>query len=112
MLARNRRVTLVDLRTLPRSAVSDRMADAASAAAGAVKGVVPVKPQEIFVYRHGLELTVSGSYLDLLAYLSQLERSPTRLYWNALTLDASAHPVLVMKLGIYTLSLDRAWLNV
>ena len=109
LLAQNRRIALVDLRTLPRASISD-LAAGATAPGAAPKG--GVAKQESLVYRHGLEITVSGSYLDLLAYLSDLERLPTRIYWGAVALDAAAYPTVQMKLNIYTLSLDKAWMNV
>ena len=55
---------------------------------------------------------MSGSYLDLLAYMRDLEKLPTQLYWGSLELDASAYPSVWMKLTVYTLSLDPAWLSV
>jgi len=111
LLARNRRIALVDLRTLPRSAISDRAAGAAATAGPAPRGGGASK-QESLVYRHGLEITVAGSYLDLLAYLSDLEKLPTRIYWGEVALDAAGYPTVVMKLSVYTLSLDKAWMNV
>jgi MSHA biogenesis protein MshJ len=59
-----------------------------------------------------LELTVSGTYLDLLDYLGELEKLPTQLYWSALELDATRYPKHTMKVTVYTLSLDPAWLSV
>lgn len=105
MLARNRGVKLVDLKTLPVSTIEDPRAGAAEKS--------PAKPAaDRRVYRHGMELTVTGGYLDLLAYVADLERLPTQLYWGALDMDASAYPRLAMKLTVYTLSLERAWMNV
>jgi MSHA biogenesis protein MshJ len=94
VLARSRGVALVEMKTL------------------AVSTLAAKESKERLIYRHGLELTVSGSYLDLLAYLRDLEALPTQLYWGALDLDASKYPKLLMKLTVYTLSLERAWLSV
>jgi MSHA biogenesis protein MshJ len=94
VLARSRGVALVEMKTL------------------AVTTLAAKESKERLIYRHGLELTVSGSYLDMLAYLRDLEALPTQLYWGALDLDASAYPKLLMKLTVYTLSLERAWLSV
>jgi MSHA biogenesis protein MshJ len=58
-----------------------------------------------------LELTVSGAYLDILAYLQDLERLPTQLYWGDLGLD-SQYPTMTVRIVVYTMSLDRAWLSV
>jgi MSHA biogenesis protein MshJ len=94
VLARSRGVALVEMKTL------------------AVSTLAAKESKERLIYRHGLELTVSGSYLDLLAYVRDLEALPTQLYWGALDLDASKYPKLLMKLTVYTLSLERAWLSV
>ncbi|MBW8329837.1 MAG: hypothetical protein K0M48_12005 [Thiobacillus sp.] len=63
-------------------------------------------------YRHGFEITVSGRYADLVAYLERLEALPWRLTWSEATLDAAARPLLTLTLTIHTLSLEEAWLRV
>ncbi|HEX2199716.1 MAG TPA: hypothetical protein VHG88_14000 [Burkholderiales bacterium] len=98
VLGRSRNVALVEMKTLAVTTLSPKESKAESKAR--------------LIYRHGVELTVSGSYLDLLAYVRDLETLPTQLYWGALSLDATKHPKLVMKLTVYTLSPERAWLHV
>jgi MSHA biogenesis protein MshJ len=63
-------------------------------------------------YRHGFEITVSGRYSDLVAYLERLETLPWRLSWSEATLDAAARPDLKLTLIVHTLSLEEAWLRV
>lgn len=63
-------------------------------------------------YRHGFEITVSGSYSDLVAYLERLEALPWHLSWIEATLDASARPDLKLTLIVRTLSMEEAWLRV
>jgi MSHA biogenesis protein MshJ len=94
VLGRSRGVALVEMKTLPVTTLASK------------------ETSERRIYRHGLELTVSGSYLDLLAYVRDLEALPTQLYWGGLNVDAAQYPKVLMKLTVYTLSLDRAWLNV
>lgn len=106
LLARNRAVQLQALRNLPSISIAD-----ARAQAGA-KPTPQASSADRLVYRHGIEVTVTGSYLDLLAYLASLERLPTQLYWSSLEIDASSYPRHTMKLVVYTLSLDRSWLSV
>jgi MSHA biogenesis protein MshJ len=95
MLARNPRLQLVDLKTLPVDLFGNSDA----------RGPRPI-------YRHALELTISGAYLDLYAYLRQLEGLPTRLYWRKADLAAGDYPKVVLKLTVYTLSFDRSWMNI
>ena len=108
LLARNNRVHLVALKTLPVSSISEERA-AAAGQSGA--GTAPATSAGRLIFRHGVELTVSGAYLDVLGYLSELERLPTQLYWNALGLEGD-YPTVTVKMTVYTLSLDRAWLSV
>lgn len=95
LLERNRGLALVDLKTLPAIAV-----------AGQRPGVGGG------MYRHAIELTVRGSYGELYEYLRGLEKLPHQLYWTRAELTVDAHPVLVLKLTVHTLSFDRAWLVV
>lgn len=95
ILARNPRLHLIGLRSLP----VERFAGAGAGA-----------PRPI--YRHALELSVSGAYLDLYAYLRQLEALPTRLYWGKAELAAGNYPKVVLKLTVYTLSFDPSWMSV
>jgi MSHA biogenesis protein MshJ len=95
ILARNPRLHLVGLKSLP----VDRFADS---------GDATQRP----IFRHALELTVSGAYLDLYAYLRELERLPTRLYWGKADLAAGDYPKVVLKLTVYTLSFDPSWMSV
>jgi len=95
LLARNGRLQLVSLRSL------------APVAAGTPSGA-----GEQLIYKHGVELVVRGSYLDLLGYVSELERLPWRLYWGNAVLNAEGYPVLQLTLTVYTLGSDRVWLRI
>ncbi|HUJ85968.1 MAG TPA: type II secretion system protein GspM [Burkholderiales bacterium] len=95
ILARNPRLQLVDLKTLPVDLFGN----------SDTRGPRPI-------YRHALELTVSGAYLDLYAYLRQLEGLPTRLYWRKADLAAGDYPKVVLRLTVYTLSFDPSWMSV
>lgn len=113
MLSRNRKLQLIDMRTLPVASFAGNAAEADKAQAqkpAAAKPAAPAGGGQI--YRHGVEITVSGSYLDLLAYLKDLEKLPSQLYWGKLDLSAAAYPQVTLKLSVYTLSLNLAWLVV
>ncbi len=116
MLSRNRKLQLVDMRTLPvaalgRAGEADK-AGAKPAAAKPAAGVPEASPASGPIYRHGVEITVTGGYLDLLNYLRELEKLPNQMYWGKLELSVSAYPQVTLKLSVYTLSLDLAWLIV
>jgi len=93
-------VQLVQLKSLP----TEMLAEAAPAP-GAASGL------RTRIYRHGFELTVGGNYSDLYSYLRYLERMP-RIYWGMADYNVREYPNAVLKLTVYTLSLDRTWIQV
>jgi MSHA biogenesis protein MshJ len=109
MLARNRRLQLVDMRTLPAAAL-DPAAPTQKPAAD--KPAAPKPASAGTIYRHGVEITLTGNYLDLLAYLRDLEKLPSQMYWGKLDLSVASYPKVQLKLSVYTMSLDLAWLIV
>lgn len=109
ILSRNRGVKLVDMKTSPPAPITE---DQATDARATGPKAVAAAAAERQIFRHGMELTVTGSYLDVLAYVRDLERLPTQLYWTSLELSVSQYPSLTAKLKVYTLSLDRAWMSV
>lgn len=93
MIAKNRKLQLLSLRSLPGTSPSE--------AAGARA-----------VFRHTVELSVSGSYFDLLDYLAALERLPQQVFWDGFELNVAQYPQSVLKLTFYTLSPEKSWLTV
>lgn len=64
------------------------------------------------LYRHGVEITVEGGYGELMGYLSSLEKMPgPRLLWGGIKLKVEKHPTVQLSLTVYTLSLDKTWLE-
>jgi MSHA biogenesis protein MshJ len=62
------------------------------------------------LYRHGVEIRLEGSYAQLQAYLSQLEKLQQKLLWGPLKYQVIDHPRAELTLTVYTLSPDRTWL--
>lgn len=107
VVGRAPRLQLVAMRTLPPTPLVEKNAREAG----------DVKPndterQEAGIFKHGIEITLEGRYLDLLAYAAQLERMPTRVMWNRTRIDATEYPRVTMTLTLYTLSLERTWLTI
>jgi MSHA biogenesis protein MshJ len=121
LLARNRDIELLGLKTLPVMLIgAPAAAEKPSATAGAGNDAGKDKPAPggaasatgEGIYQHGIEIKLAGSYNDLLNYLAELERMPQRLMWNGVSLTVEKHPRNIMVLRVYTLSLDRNWLVV
>ena len=82
------------------------------AAVSTLTGAEPSAEDRAGVYRHGVELTLEGSYLDLLDYVSRLERLPWQMFWARADMDATAYPRVRLTVVLYTLSLDKKWMVV
>jgi MSHA biogenesis protein MshJ len=100
LLSKNNRLQLVALQTLPATPLLEPSKVAASAA------------QDKQVFKHGVQLTLRGNYLDLLQYLSALESLPQQMYWASAKMSVVQYPAAEITLILYTLSLDKTWLQV
>ena len=96
MLTRDSRVKLVKLKTLPVSYLIERKEPSKGAN----------------VYKHGIEITLQGRYLDMLNYLDRLEALPWQMFWAQAQMDARNYPAVRIKVTVFTLSLDKEWLVV
>jgi len=132
LLKQNGKLHLVSLRTIPVSGLTDpepnTKADAEKAAeekAGQkaiddaaktgqklsdVKSAIPtISP---VVYKHGVELVIEGDYSDIVNYMSSLESMPWQIFWGKARLTADDTPKRTLTLTLYTLSLEKKWLNI
>jgi MSHA biogenesis protein MshJ len=95
-------VRLIELRNKPVSALTEPATDPQQAAPVIDRGP----------YVHPIEITIEGSYIDVLSYLRELEALPWRMYWKVLELKTREYPVNRVRIEINTLSMDKAWLGV
>lgn len=98
VLKNNDKLQLLELKTLPLSLLIEP-----------VPGKVSSGEQ---IYKHGVQITVRGGYLDLLRYLSALEKLPAQMFWGEVNLTVEKYPDAIMVLTVYTLSMDKTWLTV
>jgi MSHA biogenesis protein MshJ len=112
MLARDRGLQLVSLRTLPVVSLIAKAPEQAAGRSGKSEGAPQAGSPSANVYRHGVEITVRGKYTNLHEYLVRLERAPWRMIWSRAQLTAGEDAELTMTITIHTLSLDRGWLQV
>jgi MSHA biogenesis protein MshJ len=112
ILRANGRLKLVSMRTLPAEPLAAPGATAATAAPAAPATPAPVAGGDVpLLYRHGVEVTVRGNYLDMVDYMSTLDAMPTRLFWGRAQLDVETYPTARLTLTLHTLSLDRQWMK-
>jgi MSHA biogenesis protein MshJ len=103
VLNKNAGLRLVALETLPVSLLIEPSADAEA---------VQLTGSENQIFKHGVKITVRGSYADLTQYLAALEKMPTQMFWGVAKMDVVQHPTVELSLTLYTLSLDKTWLQV
>jgi MSHA biogenesis protein MshJ len=130
ILRANGRLQMVSMRTLPVEPVMGTAAaagDAAPAPGAMVQlaaNLASLQPQAQpqatlrpaaarapLLYRHGVEVTVRGNYLDMIGYMAALESMPTQLFWGRAQLEAETWPNSRLTLTLYTLSLDAKWMK-
>jgi MSHA biogenesis protein MshJ len=119
ILRANGRLQLVSMKTLPVGSVNEMAStgaaptptQAASEARPAQDAAKPATPGSDMLYRHGVEITVRGNYLDLVDYMGALESMPTQLFWGKALLEVEEYPNSRLTLTLYTLSLDQKWMK-
>ncbi|SDI19258.1 type II secretion system protein GspM [Propionivibrio dicarboxylicus] len=63
------------------------------------------------LFKHGVELQMEGGYSDITEYLERLEQLPQKLLWSSFSLSGEKYPKVVLKLTVFTLSMDRTWMT-
>ncbi len=133
ILRRHGRLRLTSLKTLPVVLLNDAMSGAERPLAAVstapvllslASGAEPRRPNaaaatvpaaapglEAAIYQHGVEINVQGSYPDMLQYMSELEAMPWQLFWSKAKLTVDEYPKATLTLTLFTLSLDKKWLN-
>lgn len=123
ILRKNGRLQLIAMQSLPASALleqADSAAGGEAARQGGVagkSGTAAPKPgkderRERVLYKQGVQITLRGSYADLLQYLTMLENLPWQMYWGKASFKVERHPAATLTFTVYTLSTERAWLSV
>ena len=108
LLNKNDRLQLLALQTLPVTPLLEQPGAKSADQSREVQAVT----QEKQVFKHGVQLTLRGNYLDLLPYLSALESLPQQMYWARAQMKVVQYPSAELTLILYTLSLDKTWLQI
>jgi len=104
VLGNNGSLQLVELKTLPVSPLIEPPKDAAPNPPDNQAGT------QRQIFKHGVQITVRGSYLDMIRYVTALEKLPEQMFWGEASLSVEKYPDSLFTLTLYTLSLDKTWL--
>ena len=113
VLKKNDKLLLLSLKTLPVKRLNDAVDTDEKPAPDA--STIPLADEESDavkgVFRHTVELKVQGSYMDMMAYMKSLEDMPWQIFWGNAELTVDVYPKATLTLTLFTLSLDKKWLN-
>ncbi|MDA1207911.1 MAG: MSHA biogenesis protein MshJ, partial [Proteobacteria bacterium] len=62
--------------------------------------------------KHGIELTLQGSYLDVLRYLAAIENIGVRFFWERVEYQVEQYPLGEVSIEVFTLSTQEQLLDV
>jgi MSHA biogenesis protein MshJ len=113
VLSKHGRLQLVKLQTLPATPLLEET-DAGDKPAGTRENATPAKSGDAGeqIFKHGVQITVRGSYLDMLEYLVALEHLPSQMFWGMAQMNVVKYPEAELTLTVYTLSLGKTWMLV
>lgn len=117
LLKKNGKLKLIELKTLATKGLLESTLSESNTTTSNTKNTTetPTKITQLDapVFKHGVEITVEGRYLDLLEYVSELEKMPWHILWSkaALNVDQQTQ-ASQLTLTVYTLSLDQTWLSI
>lgn len=109
MLAKNQALQLIKMENLPAQALDEEKGAATPAAQPAATAATNNATR---VYRHGLRIELRGQYVDIVRYLRALEAMSSKVFWGEVRFESETYPVSRVTLVIYTISLNKAWLEV
>ncbi|HWV16064.1 MAG TPA: MSHA biogenesis protein MshJ [Cellvibrio sp.] len=110
VLLKTAKLTLLDVATLPVHQLQVVTID------GEFKQNVDSKKakdiENLGVYEHVVQMRLSGSYFEVVQFLTALEALPWRFYWQRLDYKVSKYPNAEVILRVYTLSSEEGLLGV
>lgn len=104
VLADSQGVTLVSMQSIPPTPVL-------SPGAKGTESEADVE-NDINLYRHGLMLSVQGSYFDIQNYLAKIEGLKWQFYWKRFNYVVADYPNALVEVELYTLSTSKAFIGV
>ena len=74
--------------------------------------LVPGEVLPTQIYRHQVEIELEGSYLEVLGFLTEIEKLPWQFYWDKLELVTDTYPRTRVTITLGTLGREEAWIGV
>ena len=110
MLAGSQGVTLVSMQSIAPTPVLSSQTKKVDAESDAESNDTVV--DEINLYRHGVLLSLRGSYFDIQHYLTRIEGLKWQFYWKRFNYVVTGYPEALVEVELYTLSTSKAFIGV
>ncbi|MGY8897368.1 MAG: type II secretion system protein GspM [Paraglaciecola sp.] len=110
MLAGSQGVTLVSMQSIAPTPVLSSQTKTVDAESDAESNDTVV--DEINLYRHGVLLSLRGSYFDIQHYLTRIEGLKWQFYWKRFNYVVTGYPEALVEVELYTLSTSKAFIGV
>lgn len=112
LLASNLNVSLVDLKTQAPAVFFSSAQQTKQAKPGPTTKSNALQPSpstpvnQSTIYRSAVDVSLEGSFPDLLSYLKTLEQRSAPLFWTGAVLEVKTYPQVALKLNITTLGVE------
>lgn len=110
VLLKTAKLTLLDVATLPVHQLQVVTIDGEFKESANSKKAKDI--ENLGVYEHVVQMRLSGSYFEVVQFLTALEALPWRFYWQRLDYKVSKYPNAEVILRVYTLSSEEGLLGV
>ena len=106
VLAESQGVTLISMQSIPPTPVLN------IGAKDSDTEIIANELVDINLYRHGVLLSLKGSYFDIQRYLTRIENLRWQFYWKRFNYVVTGYPDASVEVELYTLSTSKAFIGV
>lgn len=103
-------LTIASMATLPPEEVLLQQAEAAQPVTETAPTETPALAT-VKIYKHGVDLKLTGDFAAAVRYLQALEQGQWRFYWESLQYEVTSYPRAEVQLKVFTLSSQRGVLD-
>lgn len=72
----------------------------------------PAGQEIVSAYKHGIRIEFEGDYMSTLNYLKELEVLDSRFFWDSIEFQVKDYPLSRAAIQVFTLSLQKNWIDV
>ncbi|XQW85541.1 hypothetical protein ACOYR1_02075 [Thalassotalea piscium] len=96
----------------PTSAPTEMPNSEIASSAGQSQAEIDANINSLTLYKHGIKLTLSGSYFQLRNYLVKLEQLKWTFFWHKFDYKLKQYPNGILEVQLYSLSTKREFIGV